>query len=67
MLCPGITTEGFSSLIFLSSSESHLFSRGENRLQVLDKHTGKPFRVQVHNAKGKILMANDLELITVKN
>jgi DNA-binding HxlR family transcriptional regulator len=23
--------------------ESHLFSRGEKRLQVLDKRTGKPF------------------------
>src|ERR1700692_2420721 len=28
--------------------ESHLFSRGEKRFQVLDKRTGKPFRVQVH-------------------
>src|SRR6266850_1720793 len=37
--------------------ESHLFSRGEKRLQVLDKRTGKPFRVQVHNAKGEILTA----------
>jgi hypothetical protein len=47
--------------------ESHLFSRGEKRLQVLDKRTGKPFRVQVRNAKGEILTANDLELVTVKN
>ncbi len=47
--------------------ESHLFSRGEKRLQVLDKRTGKPFRVQVHNAKGEILTANDLELVTVTN
>jgi DNA-binding HxlR family transcriptional regulator len=47
--------------------ESHLFSRGEKRLQVLDKRTGKPFRVQVHNSKGEILTANDLELVTVKN
>ena len=45
--------------------EGYLFSRGEKRLQVLDKRTGKPFRVQVHNAKGEILTANDLELVTV--
>src|SRR6202051_1859054 len=44
---------------------SYLFSRGEKRLQVLDKRTGKPFRVEVQNAKGKILSANDLELVTV--
>src|ERR1700675_711359 len=44
---------------------SYLFSRGEKRLLVLDKRTGKPFRVKVHNAKGKILNPNDLELITV--
>src|ERR1700692_3768984 len=42
--------------------ESHLFSRGEKRFQVLDKRTGKPFRVQVHNAKGEIITADDLEL-----
>jgi DNA-binding HxlR family transcriptional regulator len=47
--------------------ESHLFSRGEKRLQVLDKRTGKPFRVQVHNAKGEILTAKDLELVTATN
>ncbi len=47
--------------------ESYLFSRGEKRLQVLDKRTGKPFRVEVQNAKGEILTANDLELVTVKN
>ena len=47
--------------------ESYLFSRGEKRLQVLDKRTGKPFRVQVRNAKGEILTANDLELVTVTN
>ncbi len=46
---------------------SYLFSRGEKRLQVLDKRTRKPFRVQVHNAKGEILTANDLELVTVTN
>ena len=44
---------------------SYLFSPGEKRLLVLDKRTGKPFRVKVHNAKGKILTANDLELVTV--
>jgi DNA-binding HxlR family transcriptional regulator len=47
--------------------EGHLFSRGEKRLQLLDKRTGKPFRVKVQNAKGEILTANDLELVTVKN
>jgi hypothetical protein len=47
--------------------ERNLFSRGEKRLQVLDKRTGKPIRVQVHNAKGEILTANDLELVTVTN
>ena len=46
---------------------SYLFSRGEKRLQVLDKRTGKPFRAQIHNAKGEILTANDLELVTVRN
>jgi DNA-binding HxlR family transcriptional regulator len=45
--------------------ESHLFSRGEKRFQVLDKRTGKPFRVQVHNSKGEIITPNDLELVTV--
>jgi len=39
----------------------------EKRLQVLNKRTGKPFRVEVHNAKGETLTANDLELVTVKN
>ena len=47
--------------------EGHLFSRGENRLQVLDKRTGKPFRVEVLNAKGETLTADNLELVTVKN
>jgi DNA-binding HxlR family transcriptional regulator len=47
--------------------ETYLFSRGEKRLQVLDKRTGKPLRVQVQNAKGEILTANDVELVTVKN
>ncbi len=47
--------------------EGYLFSRGEKRLQVLDKRTGKPPRLAVQNAKGEILTANDLELVTVKN
>src|SRR6202022_333838 len=41
--------------------ESYLFSRGEKRLQVLDKRTGKPFRVQVHKAKGEILTPDALK------
>jgi DNA-binding HxlR family transcriptional regulator len=45
---------------------SYLFSRGEKRLLVLDKRTGKPLRVEVQNANGEILKANDLELVTVK-
>jgi DNA-binding HxlR family transcriptional regulator len=45
--------------------ETYLFWRGEKRFQVLAKRTGKPFRVQVHNAKGEILTANDLELVAV--
>ena len=45
---------------------SHLFSRGEKRFQVLDKRTRKPPRLEVQNAKGEILTANDLELVTVK-
>jgi hypothetical protein len=45
----------------------YLFSRGEKRLQVLDKRTGKPFRVEVQNAKGEILTPNDLELVNVGN
>jgi hypothetical protein len=47
--------------------ESNLFSRGEKRLQVLDKNTRKPPRLEVQNAKGEILTADDLELVTVKN
>jgi DNA-binding HxlR family transcriptional regulator len=47
--------------------ESYLFSRGEKRLQVLDKRTRKPPRLEVQNAKGEIVTANDLELVTVKN
>ena len=45
--------------------ESHLFARGEKRFQVLEKRTGKPPRLQVQNANGEILTANDLELVTV--
>ena len=47
--------------------ESYLFSRGEKRLQVLDKRTRKPPRLELQNAKGEILTADDLELVTVKN
>src|SRR6266481_1115274 len=47
--------------------ESYLFSRGEKRFQVLDKRTRKPPRLEVQNAKGEIVTANDLELVTVKN
>jgi len=49
-------------LLLRQWGESHLFSRGEKRLQVLDKRTGKALSSgQVHNAKGEILTANDLE------
>jgi HxlR-like helix-turn-helix len=47
--------------------ESHLFSRGEKRFQVLDKRTRKPPRLEVQNAKGEILTPNNLELLTVKH
>jgi len=47
--------------------ESYLFSRGEKRFQVLDKRTRKPPRLEVQNAKGEIVTANDLELVTVRN
>ena len=47
--------------------EGYLFSRGEKRLQVLDKRTGKPPRLEVQNAKGETVTADDLELVTVKN
>jgi HxlR-like helix-turn-helix len=47
--------------------ESYLFSRGEKRLQGVDKRTRKPPRVEVQNAKGEIVTADDLELVTVKN
>ena len=47
--------------------EGYLFSRGEKRLQGLDKRTRKPPRLEVQNAKGEIVTANDLELVIVKN
>jgi len=47
--------------------EGYLFSRGEKRLQVLDKRTRKPPRLEVQNAKGETVTADDLELVTVKN
>jgi DNA-binding HxlR family transcriptional regulator len=47
--------------------ESYLFSSGEKRLQVLDKRTRKLPRLEVQNARGEILTADDLELVTVKN
>jgi len=46
--------------------ENYLFSRGEKRLQIVDKRTRKPpRRLNVQNAKGDALTANDLELVTV--
>jgi hypothetical protein len=56
-----------SEFRFGSRIAFRLGASGEKRLQVLDKRTGKPFRVEVQNAKGEILTANDLELVTVKN
>jgi HxlR-like helix-turn-helix len=48
--------------------ETYLFSRRGKRFQVLDKRTRKPVRrLAVRNAKGEILTANDLELVTVTN
>jgi hypothetical protein len=44
------------------------FSRGEKRCQVLDKRIRKGARrLEVQNAKGEILTAKDLELVTVTN
>ena len=40
------------------------FPGGEKRLQVLDKRTRKPPRLEVQNAKGETLTADDLELVT---
>ena len=46
--------------------ENHLFSRGEKRLQILDKGTRKlPRRLDVQNVNGDALTASDLELVTV--
>src|SRR5260370_16079666 len=47
--------------------EGYLFARGEERFQVLDERTRKPPRLEVQNAKGEIVTADDLELVTVKN
>jgi hypothetical protein len=46
--------------------ENYLFSRGEERLQIVDKGTRKPpRRLDVQNVRGDTLTANDLELVTV--
>jgi hypothetical protein len=46
--------------------ENYLFSRGEKRLQIVDKRTRKPpRRLNVQNVNGDALTANDLELVTV--
>jgi DNA-binding HxlR family transcriptional regulator len=47
--------------------EQYLFSRGEKRLQVVDKRTGKSFKAEVRNVKGEILTAADLELVGAKS
>jgi DNA-binding HxlR family transcriptional regulator len=47
--------------------EGYLFSRGEKRLQGLDKRTRRPPRLEVQNAKGEIVTPNDLELVIVRN
>jgi DNA-binding HxlR family transcriptional regulator len=45
--------------------ENYLFSRGENSLRIVDKVTRKPpRRLNVQNARGDALTANDLELVT---
>ena len=45
--------------------ENYLFSRGEKSLQIVDKVTRKPpRRLNVQNARGDALTANDLELVT---
>jgi len=47
--------------------ENYLFSRGEKRLQIVDKRTGKPpRRIGVQDVRGNPLTANDLELVTVR-
>lgn len=46
--------------------ENHLFSRGEKRLEIVDKRTRKPpRRLAVQNVRGDAVAANDLELVTV--
>jgi len=46
--------------------ENYLFSRGEKRLQIVDKGTRKgPRRLEVQNVRGDALAANDMELVTV--
>ena len=46
--------------------ENHLFSRGEKRLEIVDKRTRKPpRRLAVRNVRGDAVAANDLELVTV--
>ena len=46
--------------------EDYLFSRGEKRLQIVDKRTRKPpRRLSVQNVRADALTANDLELVTV--
>ena len=45
--------------------ENYLFSRGEKRLQIVDKSTRKrPRRLAVQNVRGDALTANDVELVT---
>ena len=46
--------------------ENYLFSRGEKRLQIVDKATRtRPRRLVVQNVRGDALTANDMELDTV--
>src|SRR6201998_1184326 len=46
--------------------ENYLFSRGEKRLQIVDKGTRKrPRRLGVQNVRGDALTANDLEVVTI--
>jgi DNA-binding HxlR family transcriptional regulator len=45
--------------------ENYLFSRGEKRLQIVDKSTRKrPRRLAVQNVRGDALTASDVELVT---
>src|SRR5882757_1386479 len=44
--------------------ENYLFSRGEKRLQIVDKGTRKrPRRLEVQNVRGDALTPNDMELV----